>query len=366
MKQTVIFCESYVQIDNTLAVVEDTSADNRITLVIINHDELVKFFKLVRVKLCLENIYLVQIKTYSDPVILRSLFKPIRLLSRIVLQRIYLNGLYERYFRQYQNADIHFFCRCFGNYTFFFLQRLAKRNNITYTADIVYHDRPIVTNPTSIREAVMLFRDKLTFGLSSQRGRSDFATFDTVSVIPESFIQRHTARRIENEERCRLIRESKIKSRLGLSDSYDVVYFDSPLLEYDFISNPEVLRKQLNGIFNMIREFFREDKIALKFHPGEDGNKKLIDFGGMNIIEDFIPGEFLCGGNVKLYMGIMSNALANIPEEDWKIISIIDLISFKSEEYRSKCKNMLLGRAKGEILFPSRREELGAILKTIR
>jgi len=139
---------------------------------------------------------------------------------------------------------------------------------------------------------------------------------------------------------------------------YSVIYFHQDLLQEGYISNGDTFRRELAEIFNILSKYFPENRVARKYHPCYPGDKSMVTYG--EVIEDFIPGEFLHNDNVKMYLSLFSCALANV--ERGLAVSIADLITFRDDETREQLKEMVIGMSRSEILFPKSLDEFEEIL----
>ena len=84
----------------------------------------------------------------------------------------------------------------------------------------------------------------------------------------------------------------------------------------------------------------------------------VVDTG--EVIEDFIPGEFLYNDNIRMYLSLFSCTIANV--EKGLAVSLADLITFRDDETREQLRKMLLRMSRSEILFPKSLDEFERIL----
>ena len=177
--------------------------------------------------------------------------------------------------------------------------------------------------------------------------------------MPESFFNRRVARVFSREERDALLKGLDGSSfRLLDTADYRVMYFHEALVEYDYVSDAAALGKRLADVFGIVGKYFPANRIALKYHPGNGESKTPVTFGTR--LPDFIPAEFLYDEKIKVYVGITSQALANV--EKGVAVSLIDLIKFKQETIKEKLKKALIDWSRSDILFPKSLEEFEKIL----
>lgn len=360
MKELVIFCESYDEIENALYLVTHNYQDHSITIAIPGNHDLFKFFEEVNNRVLGNKINIIYFAIYYEA-------KPgdnmvtswIRRLN-VIGEKLYLRRIYKRYFSRMTGAEVYFFCRDFTQYDFYFLRKLSKRNKLVYMYFGRYTDGVSKYTPSNIIDWVMFIRLKLVYGSDIAMGW--IPCTKPFARIPDKFMKGEVDKVIDREERNEIIKDFDL-SRFKIFDAgdYSIIYFDQPLVEMGYVSE-EAFKRDLNKIFNILRKHFPETEIARKYHPKFSGGKAMVKIG--DILPDFIPGELLHNDNIEMYLSPFSCAIANV--EEGAAISIIDLISFKDDETRQQLKEVLIQMSHSEILFPKSLDEFEKIIIDIK
>jgi hypothetical protein len=116
-------------------------------------------------------------------------------------------------------------------------------------------------------------------------------------------------------------------------------------------------------IFLYILNHYKLDELCIKAHPRVGPASFLMPFK-IREMPVFVPIEFLNLSNCKLAIGINSIALANIASRGKKVVSIMNLMSFYSEEIRSSyIKYLEVNSFNNSISYPKTMDELQSILK---
>jgi len=245
------------------------------------------------------------------------------------------------------------------SYSFYILKRLSGVNKLVFMPDEAW-DILLVDKytPANIVDLVGLVMLKLTFGWNIVLGKLPY--MKGIPSMPDAFINRKLAKVIDREERSEVMK-SFDWSRFQIFDAsnYSVIYFDGPLL--NGITDDDPHKREFTEIFNILGKYFPEKEIACKDYPTCSGDVSRMEI--TNVIEGFIPAEFLYNDKVKMYLGINSCAIANA--EKGLAVSIIDLITWRSEELKDQLKEVLIQSSKSTILFPKSLEEFERIVAEV-
>lgn len=117
-----------------------------------------------------------------------------------------------------------------------------------------------------------------------------------------------------------------------------------------------VWEKSLLELYN----FLRNQNITLKRHPnhpgpGMENSKEFANY--------YIPTEFIAGSIQNAFLAVFSVGLVGAAY--WphlKSICLMDLVEWKSEDYKKFMRNILVTRSNNGILFPQSFEELKQLL----
>jgi uncharacterized protein YbaR (Trm112 family) len=105
------------------------------------------------------------------------------------------------------------------------------------------------------------------------------------------------------------------------------------------------------------------EELCIKAHPRIGAASFLLPFK-IKEMPNYIPIEYLNLSNCKMVVGINSIALANIASRGVKVVSIMNLISFYSQEIKSSyIKYLEVNSYNSSIIYPCTMDELQSILK---
>jgi len=361
MSKVVIFGESYGQIEYVLHLVTQNWHDYPITLVIPGFHDLFKFFKAINEKVFHDEINLIYLEPYQPGrAKARGMNKIPHVFPDIIRERQYLKETWTKHFAELAGCEVFFLSRGFSGLKFYLLKKLSERNRLVYIST-QSPSRTSKYTPANIFEWANLAMWKLTYGRDVVLGRTPF--LKGVLYMPDRFMDKEVDRIIDVKERDEMM-ESFDLSPFRVFDvgSYSVIYFDQDLTGAGYISNSNMFKQELTGIFDILGKYFPQKEIALKYRPGYSGDKTMIKAGA--ILPTFIPAEWLYNESVRVYLGIFSRSIANVGKG--LVISIADLISFKSDEIRNEQKEELIQVSKSKILFPKSLDEFERILVDLK
>ena len=359
MKELVIFCESYPSIHNCLYVTTHNHHKRSITIVIPGNRDLFKFFNVINERLFNNAINIIYFEPYKGRRTEgRKINQIVYRIPEIIKEKRYLKGVFDNHLAQLEGADVFFFARDLAQVTFYFLEKLRKRNRLVYMYGGDHVIKVDEYTPNSIVDLISLVILKLVYGrdivIIKLPGYPRGAPY-----IPDRFINKKVDKVIGREERNEMLRDFDLDQfKIFDAGNYGVIYFDDSLSEIGYIADKDTFGRKLAEIFNILSKYFPEKEIARKYHPHYPGDKATIKIG--DVLPDFIPAELLYNKNVKMYLGACSNCITNVGKG--LAVSLIDLISFKNDKIREHLKEALIQRSRSEILFPQSLEEFERIL----
>jgi len=181
-----------------------------------------------------------------------------------------------------------------------------------------------------------------------------------ILYMPDEFMRQEVDRVISWEEGKEILGSFDL-SPFKVFDvgDYDVIYF-SHRMEADTISDRDVLKREVADICSVLGKYFPENRIVRKHHP-DHPDDVLTKVG--DTLDAFIPAELLYSEKVKLYLSYWSVSIAHI--EEGTVVSLMDLISCKSDEIRAQLKEILMQESCSEILFPRSLDEFEKIVASV-
>ncbi len=362
MNQALIFCESYDELETLLYLITRDYQKVSLTVAVPGNRDLFQYLEKIKQTSFdngFKNIYL---DTFFDSS--RKVSHPgkitriMRILPHMFKERRYLDDVYRRHLASLRGVTVFFLARYMNPETFYFIRRLAPKNNLVYTSYTSKENEVVKDKPAGISALAMMLRSKFVYGRGITHGRLPYTRGFT--YISDEFMKRWVSQTIEGATREQMLKGFRL-DRFKVFDAakYSVIYFDQPLLkETGYIDDYETYRKELTRIFGVLTRYYPASRIALKYHPHYPSDRTLIPAG--EVLPDFIPGELLYNDNIELYLGIITNCLSNV--EKGLSVSLANLITFRSTATRERLKEMMIDASRSKILFPGSLDDFEAIL----
>ena len=363
-KKIIIFCQSYGEIENCLYLVKKNHAyNNSITVVIPGNQDLFIFLKKINQRIFSNTIDLIFFRLFKSAPANRkglTIKWTLRYFADAIKEKTYNRKIYNRYLNHLKYAEIYFFTRSFVPYNLYFLKKLRKNNKLIYMhisgTSKGYGEGISKCSPHNILDILNLLRLKFLYGNDIIMAKLPHIKF---AYISDNFMKIEIDRIIAKEESSELLQNFDYNEfKIFDTGNYSVIYFDQSLSDRDYILDINVFRKELNAVFDILKKYFSENEIAIKYHPGYAGNKTWIKTGV--VLDTFIPAELLYSDNVKMYLAIASYSIANVRQG--LAVSLLDLISFRDNDTREKLRKSLIAKSHSNILFPRSLEEFENIV----
>ncbi|MFC2070309.1 hypothetical protein ACFLTB_03965 [Chloroflexota bacterium] len=359
MKEVVIVTDAYPRIRNAMYIAMQNYHTYPVNILIHGNNDLLNFFKLANKKLFNNEINLIFFDYFlTDPirVTAKGLKKIFYILPDMLREKRYLREVYKKYFSQFEGCEVYVLSR--GYMDFYVAKKLRRKNRIVYISSYPTEVTPVQYTPASIIDIIKLIIAKLVYGGGITLGKLPHRK--GFPHISDGFMKKEIDVVISDAERDEMMKDF-ILHKIKLFDvaNYSVMYFPQSLMDSEYIGDKATYRREIVEIFGIISKYFPENEIASKYHPGYPESEKTIVRIG-DILPDYIPAEFLYDDSIKMYLGAISSAISNV--ENGLVVSIMDLISLKSDEDRKALKQILVDMSHSEILFPKSLDELEEIL----
>ncbi len=356
----VIFCESYGAIVRTLCLATRNRCDCAITVVLLGNHDLFKFFQVINERVFHSAINLIYFEPYpARRAEAKGINKMPHIIPDIIKERRYLKESFDKYFAGLEGCEVFFHSRGFNCYSFYLLKRLSKKNSLVY----ISYGSPYMGKytPANIVDLITLIIFKLIYGHEIAMGKypDQSPHIKGFPYMDDRFMEEKVDRVIEPEEMNDMVKDFDLSEfKIFDAGDYSVIYFDDSLVEAGYITDRDVFKRELTGIFNVLSKYFPETEIARKYHPGYPDDKTVVEIG--DVLPDFIPAEFLYNDNVEMYLSLFSFSLANV--EKGLAVSLADLITLKGEKTKNQLRDRLIRTSKSKILFPKSLDEFEKIL----
>lgn len=322
----IVFCQAPADIPYVLSLYEQHNMKERISIFVINVENVYKFIK--SLDLNLDQLVFI-------PYSLKSFKSPFDILE----EKKRIKNIKKQYFNNIIGVNVYFFSRFEDWLTSSFLKTLSRKNDIYY---IDHYD----------------FSSKL---FSKKR-----LSFNTLSYKIVLFFLTGINFKVEIVEKIPEFNYAKynIKKRIA---EIDKVVFENYSYEIDKIQNsrPTVLffvmpcepviyecKSHDDMHVSIIKSFKKYGwNVIVKGHPRLGVPNNIMNMVDLEI-PAYIPAEFLRLKDIKMCLGIITSALAYFAKNtDIKTYSLSNLFQFKNSESSKIYKNYLLELSNNEIIF---------------
>ena len=351
----VILCESYPSIAYTLYRITNEKSGVSVSIYITALKDMYRLFQIINEKVFNNDLELIYYPRYeANWVKTKGIKRLFNIFGGILGERRYIKQFYHRHFAGLENTEILFSSPGYSGAKIYVLNRLSKKNKIIY----IDPGPPYMVrySPRSLRDIATLLFYKMVYGKDTQLGQyppqNPWST--GLPLMTESFMKNSVDSVIDWSNREQIMEDfAWEKYRVFDTGNYKVMYFHQDLVG-GYVPDRDTFKQELNSVFDIIRRYYPEREIARKYHPDHELNKDVIEIG--QELPAYIPAELLYNEKVQIYLGISSNAIVSV--RCGQAISLIDLISFKSDKVKEGQKERLIRASRSEILFPSSLEEL--------
>ncbi len=357
----VLLCESYDELPSCFQILEKVFASKEqigfIRIVVFSCEDLFDFF----VHLNKENGWQAEISFVPlfprVPFVAKSLKSWVEVIKNAYEERRF----YRKYFSDIalgiSEAQVYAFTRFINPSTQLFLLGMKDNNAIILRQVIDFEGISEVFIPNKMSELIKLIRQKMIFGM----GYSFIhAPHRIMEYISSKFIHQCVGTYITTLEEEFIMKEYDITNiNYWKSQDFKVVYYDQPIVQSGRVSAEE-FAKCLEDVFNVLKDHFNTEDVAVKYHPGMH-SENIIDFGYE--VPRYVPGELLYSKELKIYISFSSGAITRI--KDGVVISLLDMIEFKDDTAKSYIRQRLLERCSTDILLPKNKDELNQYIKEI-
>lgn len=355
MSATYLFCESYVQLENALFVVEQNYRNGKTSVIFIEENadllKLFEHFRHCRYGELLDIVHLPYIRHIGAA----SKSRLQHLVKKIFYEKRYLEAAFRRHFGDVKGANIYFFCRPFNPYTFYMLKRLVKNNSLTYVYAI---DKDAQEAEDLRTESLSILLKKIWLKLIYGKGLKwvKFSHGGAISTYIDDSFMAKVSQHITRDERKKWLKGFTLKDLSFVDeDNYHVVFYDTP---YDpKISNKDDYRRTIEDIFTVLLKHFNSNQILIKYHPAFEKSMDLSSYG--RVVPDYMPGQWFQKEGV-LLLGLSSTCIINASAG--YSVSFVNLVKHKYPHGKDSTKAFVLGMATCNVLLPETLEDLEKIV----
>ncbi len=357
-----LIVESYGQIPYALSIIMQYYRIFAVTIVFPGFNDLFKLFQIFNNEVFFRKVDLVYFEQYTPKrARARRMCKVFHVLPDIIRERRYLRAIYDRYLSHVEGSEVYFFSRAFNGAKCYLLSKLSAKNSLVY---VVPKGPPYMVQyaPRTIADFAKRMIYQLTYGRDVTLGGLPFVK--GFLYIRDRFIDKKAGRVIDEAESEEMIKGLDLgRFRVLNISKYRVVFFDEDLVGVGYVPNDTVWRQELTSVFNVVRKYFAENEVAMKYFPGYSGDRPVIA-GAVNTVPSFVPAELLYGEGKRLYLAVFSRSIANV--QSGLAVSLANLISFRNEQIRYENTQELKVVSKSTILFPKSIDDFEQIVREFK
>lgn len=323
MKQLILFSQAPADITYVVSLYEENKKKYKIKIIVVNVKNNFKFLKSLNLKAEVEYVPVVGKKN----------------LFLFLLFFIRLRVIYIKVFNKTNRAEVYYFSNTMDYVTAFFIEKLSFKNSV-YFVDIYKIE---AQENYSLKSSLSKLMIRILLGIKVKffyynTGNLSYQYISDKNRVSKKILNLNKKALIDYHYRINT--HTKRKKLLlfegsGVSESYYVDY------EKTLVACIEKLSKKY--------------KIYIKPHPRIGCSDFLFDCK-VNIVEDYIPSEFIFLNSFDTILGIESAAIATA--EHPNKYSIIDIFEFSDKSVKIKFKEYLNKINRGSLIFIS---DLGKI-----
>ena len=238
-----------------------------------------------------------------------------------------------------KNCDIYYFSNTFDWLTYAFIAKLTKRNNVFnydhYATVLPYKKDDSISIKKTLVLIIYWYFTGVLFHFERIEGRR------VISFNPD----KHGVVEIEISISKELY--TQYAYPIGTNQSRRaLLFFETDLSNAKMISNyDKTLKEVMNCFINAGLTIY------IKPHP-KLGYSKFLEEYGVEILPEYIPGEFISTEKFLARVGILTTAIAsNVKYVDIPTYSILELFEFYDVLEKEYCRTALTKRSKGNLKF---------------
>lgn len=351
-----VFCESFVQLENTMKIVVQNSFREIETVVLVGTPALYKLFKK---NICIKYRKVAAVKLFPEKSIASTEWQALRSVSHLIATIITVKKIYKNYFRYVNHADVYMFCRYYNLGTYVIYKKICDKNRVHFIESRDYSDEG---NLEPIRLISRHFIRKLFLWIIFGSGihyvkyqHGELATQINKNIYFKCFEY------VSAENRQKWL-GGDILNCVGLFfDSYKVIFYDFGDEIHKYILNVENYRATIVKIMGIIKKYYDSSEVGIKFHPTFKPSIELEP--SASIIESYIPGEWVQNDGA-LLIGIFSTCVYNA--KHGRPVSLINLFEFRNLDMKANFISATLSRDTTDqgVLMPKNLDEFESIIKS--
>jgi len=317
-KPVIVFCQAPADIPYALSIYESLKKNNQ------------KFhFFIVNVKGMYYFLQSLNLQEVTFSFLPYSFVKNFKNPINIIIARIYLKKIFNKYFQGLKNNDVYYFCNIYDFLTTYLISKLSRNNKIYF---INHYDDIALNNSIHKFDYKNVIYKIIYFIITGI-----FFKFVQFSAKNYGYVFKYYKYPIRE---CKILINEIIYSNFKYNIS---PLFNNSVLfiisKNNYFESPQNYRNVLESIIKKIKSY--GNKIIVKGHPRLGFPEIFIPYTDL-VIPDFVPSEFIDTEKIKYVIGDSSTALAIIANRgNAKVFSVLNLYDFKDSIEKKYVTNYL-------------------------
>jgi hypothetical protein len=242
--------------------------------------------------------------------------------------------------------------------TFHFVSKLSASNK-TFLLDADNSTNSLWNIPLSFKDVILYFRSLLLYNHLLIFKRESSSSYVQIS---NKYLIKYKINEIYSDQIFSSVNETFIKYIQKFTYNYKVLFIDQGLESEGILSN-------LNDayffekLFSILKKEYDYTEICIKLHPTQHTIKDTFKDSYGIIVDQYIPGEFLCSHKIDLVISGYSNVLKTNNYNT--SISLLYMLGFDDARIDFLFKYLSSG-AKSIIYFPKNWDDFTEIVKLLK
>lgn len=299
-KNVLIFCESYVQLENSLKALE-LHKDHNVTIVVGLMALYELFCNVVRKKYKFIIVKLFDDKIHCGNQSSNGLSRLLRIyrMRFLVIPSVIKSLALTRF------DLIYIFTFTFNWPTYHVLNAVSLKCDTIYVHSKDYSFEPTEESITKYSALNVIYKKLAMIAFGNGIDLIRFQNGTITSNFEPHMVGKLKAY-IGPSERSEWLDGYSSKNFFSIDKKYKVIYFDAGISVNEWFENPNSATHFIFNILNILREHYSADAIGIKYHPSTPPGAVLDNYG--DILENYVPADWYCNEGTML-IGIFTSAV---------------------------------------------------------
>jgi hypothetical protein len=355
-KKMLIFTDAYGSLNFLIYFIDNNLCKyETIKVIMFDSENYYKLLNKMNVDFWNEKLVITNIPKFNSS---RSLNKFYNVFIDVFREKKYLTRINDKYFNDIVNYDIFFMAKKYMYNTFHFVSKLSASNK-TFLLDADNSTNSLWNIPLSFKDVILYFRSLLLYNHLLIFKRESSSSYVQIS---NKYLIKYKINEIYSDQIFSSVNETFIKYIQKFTYNYKVLFIDQGLESEGILSN-------LNDayffekLFSILKKEYDYTEICIKLHPTQHTIKDTFKDSYGIIVDQYIPGEFLCSHKIDLVISGYSNVLKTNNYNT--SISLLYMLGFDDARIDFLFKYLSSG-AKSIIYFPKNWDDFTEIVKLLK